>query len=76
MGADDSVKFSKVIKLLAKYGFKQDRQNGSHITYTKPGCPDIITLAVHKKEIKAYAVKQICQVLGLTKKDFHKELKK
>lgn len=76
MGAADTVKFSKVVKLLQKYGFKLARQNGSHKIFTKPGCPDIITLAPHGKEIKFYAVKQIGQVLNLSEQEFLKKIKK
>ena len=76
MSADDTVKFSKVVKLLNKYGFHLTRQNGSHKTFTKPECPDIITISCHGKEIKAYAVKQVYQVLKLSKEEFLKAIKK
>lgn len=76
MGAQDSVKLRSVIKLLEKNGYKFMRQNGSHMTFKKPGVADIITLAKHGKEIKTYAAKTVMFALGLSLEDFLKEIKK
>lgn len=75
MSADDNVKFSKVVKLLAQHGFKLARQKGSHQIFTKPDCKDIITLAPHSKEIKSYALKQVCLVLNFSKSELLKKIK-
>ena len=76
MGAFDTVRFSALAKLLAVYGFTPMRQRGSHITYKKPGCIRLITIAKHGKEVPFYSAKQVMQVLQMSPSDFFDELKK
>ena len=76
MGALDSVKLRSVIKLLNAYGYKLQRQSGSHITFSKPGVPEIITIAKHGKEIKTYSAKDVMIALQLSPKEFIEKLKK
>lgn len=76
MGAFDTVKLKSVIKLLKRYGYEMQRQSGSHMTFSKPGIPQIITIAKHGKEIKAYSAKDVMIALQLTPKAFLDKLKK
>lgn len=76
MGALDTVKLKSIIKLLKLYGYELQRQSGSHMTFSKPGVPGIITIAKHGKEIKTYSAKDVMIALQLTPKEFLDKLKK
>lgn len=76
MGAFDTVKFKSLVKLMLANGFIQKSQSGSHITFKKPGLDEIITLAKHGKEVPTYSAKDVMRALGLTPKEFLREIKK
>ena len=76
MGAQDTVKVSKIQKLLKAYGSQKSRQHGSHIAFTKQGIARPLILPLHGKEIPFYITKEIAKLLNMTKKDFLKALNK
>lgn len=76
MGAYDTVKVSKLLKLLKAYGFEKKRQKGSHISFSKPGIARPIVLALHGKEVPFYLVKELIRVLHMTPKQFLTALNK
>jgi predicted RNA binding protein YcfA (HicA-like mRNA interferase family) len=76
MGKYDTVKLSKVIKLLANHGVVFKRQSGSHMIFTREGLRRPLVIAPHKKEIYCYNLKEICQALNISLEAFLAEIKK
>ena len=57
--------FADVRRVLEAYGWTQDRQKGSHVSFTKPGeFPFTISLK-DADEVKRAYVQQICERLEL-----------
>jgi predicted RNA binding protein YcfA (HicA-like mRNA interferase family) len=76
MGNLDCIKLVKVQRLLKARGFFLIRQRGSHMIFVRDGLLRPIIIATHDKEVRFYNLKQICQILGMTKETLQEELKK
>ena len=75
MGELDTIRLEKAVRLIKKYGYVLRGVKGSHHIFIKKGCPKIV-IPRHNKEVKHYIVSQIMDILGLSKDDFVKEIKK
>ncbi|MDR1942392.1 MAG: type II toxin-antitoxin system HicA family toxin [Endomicrobium sp.] len=71
-----TVKLQKLRNFLKHYNFKEIRQKGSHLAFTKEGLERPIIIAVRGKEVQFYVCKQIIRILEITEENFLKELKK
>ena len=56
--------FRDVRRVLEGHGWRQARQNGSHISFTKPGAPTVV-VPIHNSQVKRAYVDRICAILGL-----------
>ena len=57
--------FGDVRRFLKLYGYRFDRQKGSHVVFVKPGAPPItVPLRGGRKVARTYLA-QICELLGL-----------
>jgi predicted RNA binding protein YcfA (HicA-like mRNA interferase family) len=52
-------------KLLKANGWYVDRQSGSHKTFKHPGKPQIITVPVHKGDLKKGLLLKLMKLAGL-----------
>lgn len=75
MGELDTIRLDKAVRLIKKYGYVLRAIKGSHHIFIKKGCPKIV-IPRHDKEVKHYIVSQIIDILGLSKEEFLKEIKK
>lgn len=75
MGELDTIKLDKVVRLIKKHGYTLRGIKGSHHIFIKPQWPKIV-IPKHEKEIKHYIAAQIMDILGLSKEEFLKEIKK
>jgi predicted RNA binding protein YcfA (HicA-like mRNA interferase family) len=57
-------RFSTVAALLAEFGWSQDRQRGSHVTFVKSG-EFPITVPVHDDKVGQVYLASICRRLEL-----------
>lgn len=57
--------FSDVEKLLEEFGYERKRQEGSHVSFKKPGERTIIVPLVKGRKVKRVYLDQICELLGL-----------
>ncbi|MFD1610706.1 type II toxin-antitoxin system HicA family toxin [Sphingomonas tabacisoli] len=51
--------FREFERLLAAFGFANERTVGSHRHYVHPDVPDILTVLPHGKEVKPYLVRRL-----------------
>lgn len=64
------MKFSELVKLLKKYGFKIVKEKGSIRYYGKADCPNLIRIDYHgSKEVPKGTCHAILKAAGI-KKDF------
>jgi predicted RNA binding protein YcfA (HicA-like mRNA interferase family) len=56
--------FSVVRSLLEAFGWKRDRQSGSHVTFVKPG-EFPITIPIHNEKVGRVYLTEICDRLDL-----------
>lgn len=57
--------FSDVRNLLEMFGWTQDRQKGSHVSFVKPGEPPIVVSLVRGRRVRRVYLNMICERLGL-----------
>ncbi|MDR3244642.1 MAG: type II toxin-antitoxin system HicA family toxin [Elusimicrobiota bacterium] len=76
MGGLDTVKLSKLRKLLKNHGFIEKRQTGSHLIINRPSIYRPIVIAIHGKDVFLYCSKEIMKELNMSRDEFLKELKK
>lgn len=61
--------FDDVRRLLEHFGWRQSPHHGqgtSHVTFTKPGVPDIVTIpTVHGRKVKGVYVARVCKIVGI-----------
>jgi predicted RNA binding protein YcfA (HicA-like mRNA interferase family) len=57
--------FSDVERLLEEFGYERKRQEGSHVSFKKPGARTIIVPLVKGRKVKRVYLDQICELLGL-----------
>jgi predicted RNA binding protein YcfA (HicA-like mRNA interferase family) len=57
--------FSDVEKLLEEFGYERRRQEGSHVSFKKPGARTIIVPLVKGRKVKRAYLDQICDLLDL-----------
>ncbi len=66
-----TLKYRKVVKVLAKIGFVEARQTGSHLVLVKKDVKKIVTVPIHSnKDIKRGTLVAIIKQAGLTVKEF------
>ncbi len=61
-----------VIRVLERAGFVFDHATGSHHLYRHPQHPErgLITVAIHRKDLKRTTVHSIIKQAGLTREEF------
>jgi predicted RNA binding protein YcfA (HicA-like mRNA interferase family) len=57
--------FSDVENLLEEFGYERRRQEGSHVSFKKPGARTIIVPLVKGRKVKRAYLDQICDLLDL-----------
>ena len=72
----NTVKVSKVLKLLKAYGFIKINQKGSHVTFSKRNLERPLVLPLHGKEVPFYFLKELARALNMTPKQFLQALNK
>jgi len=65
-----------VVRVLGRAGFVFDHATGSHHYYRHPAHPErgLITVAIHRKDLKRTTLHSIIKQAGLTRVDFLKLL--
>jgi predicted RNA binding protein YcfA (HicA-like mRNA interferase family) len=71
-----SVRSRQLIRVLENKGWKLARSKGSHRHFTHPDSPNIITVAVHAKDIKRGTLSGILADAGISRQDFLRLLKR
>lgn len=57
---------SDVVKVLLAFGWELRSQEGSHMSFRKPGDPRLLTIStVGGKKVKAVYLDKVCDYLGL-----------
>jgi len=57
--------FGDVVRLLEAFGYERKRQEGSHVSFKKPGARTIIVPLASGRKVKRAYLDQICEILGL-----------
>jgi predicted RNA binding protein YcfA (HicA-like mRNA interferase family) len=57
--------FGDVVRLLEAFGYERKRQEGSHVSFKKPGGRTITVPLVSGNKVKRVYLDQICEILGL-----------
>jgi len=75
VGLLETVKIHDFNKFLESYGYYERRQTGSHAIYKKDKGGGSITIAIHGKEVPFYVIRQVIDLLKITREEFEKEIK-
>jgi predicted RNA binding protein YcfA (HicA-like mRNA interferase family) len=70
-----SVRPRQLIKILEKNGWKLSRSKGSHHHFIHPDRPNVITVAVHAKDLKRGTLSGILADAGISRDEFLRLLK-
>ncbi len=70
-----SIRPRQLIRVLEKKGWKLARSKGSHQHFTHPHSPNVITVAVHAKDIKRGTLSGILADAGIGRDEFLRLLK-
>lgn len=57
--------FRDVMRLLEAFGYERKRQEGSHVSFKKPGARALIVPLSSGRKVKRVYLDQICDLLGL-----------
>ncbi len=63
------LRFSEVRRILEHFGYKEDRQSGSHVVFTKKGEYPISVPLIGGKKVKRTYILEIIDLLGLEEYD-------
>lgn len=70
-----SVRPRQLIRVLKKKGWKLARSKGSHHHFTHPDSPNVITVAIHAKDVKRGTLSGILADAGIDRDEFLRLLK-
>jgi len=66
-----NLKPNRVVKTLERSGWQIARHTGSHVILSKEGCPNILSIPVHKgKPIKQGLLRKLIENAGLSVEEF------
>jgi predicted RNA binding protein YcfA (HicA-like mRNA interferase family) len=58
-----NIKFEEFVTLINAFGFKLDRQSGSHSIYKKENIEELINIQNYKGNVKPYQIKQFLSLI-------------
>lgn len=70
----DTIKISKLKKLLRAYNFEESHKTGSHSIWKRKDLPRPLVIPVHSKEVPFYVIQEVRKILNLSPKEFIKVL--
>ena len=70
-----SVRPRQLVRVLEKKGWKLARSKGSHHHFTRPDSRNVITVAVHAKDLKRGTLSGILADAGIDRDEFLRLLK-
>lgn len=70
-----SVRPRQLIRVLEQRGWRLARSKGSHHHFTNPESPNIVTVAVHAKDVKRGTLSGILSDAGISREEFLRLLK-
>jgi predicted RNA binding protein YcfA (HicA-like mRNA interferase family) len=70
-----SVRPRQLIRVLEQRGWRLARSKGSHHHFTHPESPNIVTVAVHAKDVKRGTLSGILSDAGISREEFLRLLK-
>jgi predicted RNA binding protein YcfA (HicA-like mRNA interferase family) len=70
-----SVRPRQLIRVLEKKGWRLARSKGSHHHFTHPKSPNVITVAVHAKDVKRGTLSGVLTDAGIDRDEFLRLLK-
>jgi predicted RNA binding protein YcfA (HicA-like mRNA interferase family) len=70
-----SVRPRQLIRVLEQEGWNLARSKGSHHHFTHPDSPNVVTVAVHAKDIKRGTLSGILSDAGISRDEFLRLLK-
>ncbi len=70
-----SVRPRQLIRVLEHKGWKLARSKGSHHHLTHPNSPNIVTVAIHAKDVKRGTLSGILSDAGISRDEFLRLLK-
>jgi predicted RNA binding protein YcfA (HicA-like mRNA interferase family) len=65
----------QLIRVLEQKGWKLARSKGSHHHFTHPDSPNVVTIAVHAKDVKRGTLSGILSDAGISRDEFLSLLK-
>jgi predicted RNA binding protein YcfA (HicA-like mRNA interferase family) len=65
-----SVRPRQVLRALEKAGWQIHRRRGSHVSLRKEGCPYVVTVPMHTREMPRGTLMDIIKDAGLTPEEF------
>ena len=60
----------QVLRALEKAGWEIHRRRGSHVSLRKEGCPYVVTVPMHSREMPRGTLVDIIKDAGLTPEEF------
>ena len=60
----------QVLRALQKAGWEIHRRRGSHVSLRKEGCPYVVTIPMHAREMPRGTLMDIVKDAGLTPEEF------
>jgi predicted RNA binding protein YcfA (HicA-like mRNA interferase family) len=60
----------RVLRALEKAGWEIHRRRGSHVSLRKEGCPYVLTVPMHTREMPRGTLIEIIKDAGLTPEEF------
>lgn len=70
-----SVRPRQLIRVLEQRGWRLARSKGSHHHFTHPESPNIVTVAIHAKDVKRGTLRGILADAGISREEFLRLLK-
>lgn len=70
-----SVRPRQLVRVLGKKGWKLARSKGSHHHFTHPDSPNVVTVAIHAKDVKRGTLSGILADAGIDRDEFLRLLK-
>jgi len=65
-----SVRPRQLIRVLEQRGWKLARSKGSHHHFTHPDSPNVVTVAIHAKDVKRGTLSGILSDAGISRDEF------
>lgn len=65
-----SVRPRQVLRALQKAGWQIQRRRGSHVSLRKEGCPYVVVVPMHTREMPRGTLMDIIKDAGLTPEEF------